>query len=68
MCIRARFTGVEWSSEQVMAQTRQRLQSLDWQWLEFLPFWDVDRSNDYDRLIQLFPEAAEAVKLRGQED
>lgn len=58
------FTGVEWSSEQVMAQTRQRLQSLDWQWLEFLPFWDVDRSNDYDRLIQLFPEVAAAVLQR----
>lgn len=58
------FSGVEWSSERVMAQTRQRLQSLDWQWLEFLPFWDVDRSNDYDRLIQLFPEVAAAVLQR----
>ena len=58
------FTGVEWSSERVMAQTRQRLQSLDWQWLEFLPFWDVDRSTDFERLIQLFPDAAEAINHR----
>lgn len=58
------FTGVEWSSEHVMAQTRQRLQSLGWQWTEFLPFWDVDRSTDFERLIQLFPEVAAAVKHR----
>lgn len=50
------FSGVDWSTDQVMAQTRQRLTGMGWSWLEFLPFWDVDRSTDFERLFPLFPE------------
>ena len=45
------FAGVDWSTPQVMAQTRERLQRLGWRWAEPTPLWDVDRAEDYDRLL-----------------
>jgi uncharacterized protein len=51
------FAGIEWSTERVMAETRQRLTSTGWTWAEFAPLWDVDRSNDFTRLLQHLPEA-----------
>ena len=56
------FSGVDWSTDQVMAQTRQRLGEIGWSWLEFLPFWDVDRSTDFERLLPLFPELNDCLK------
>jgi rSAM/selenodomain-associated transferase 1 len=45
------FAGIEWSTERVMAQTRERLVSLGWSWSEPATLWDVDRQGDYERLI-----------------
>ncbi len=45
------FEGVDWSTPQVMAQTRERLQRLGWRWAEPAALWDVDRPEDYDRLV-----------------
>ncbi len=45
------FAGVDWSTPQVMAQTRERLQQLGWRWAEPAALWDVDRAEDYDRLL-----------------
>lgn len=47
------FGGVAWSTEQVMAQTRQRLEQAGWQrerdWREMPTLWDVDTPADYLR-------------------
>ena len=47
---RGLFTGIEWGSAQVLAQTRQRLRRLRWQWTELRTLWDVDRPEDVARL------------------
>lgn len=52
------FQGVDWSTERVMAQTRQRLQAAGLTWRELAPLWDVDRVEDVARLVRLFPEVA----------
>lgn len=45
------FEGIDWGSNLVMAQTRERLRMLGWRWDEPEPLWDVDRAEDYDRLV-----------------
>ena len=52
---RQAFQEVDWSTERVMAQTRARLKTLNWQWHEFAPLWDVDRDIDVARLAECFP-------------
>ncbi len=47
------FEGVEWGSERVMAQTRQRLSRLRLRWAELPLLWDVDRPADLVRLATL---------------
>jgi rSAM/selenodomain-associated transferase 1 len=44
------FTGIEWGSARVLAQTRSRLRRLRWQWTELRTVWDVDRPEDVARL------------------
>ena len=44
------FTGMTWSTDQVMAQTRRRLAHGGLAWREFPPLWDVDRPEDLARL------------------
>ena len=34
-----------------MADTRARLQQLGWNWRELETLWDVDRPEDYQRLM-----------------
>jgi glycosyltransferase A (GT-A) superfamily protein (DUF2064 family) len=34
-----------------MAQTRARLTGLGWRWRELETLWDVDRPQDYERLL-----------------
>ena len=53
------FRQVDWSSSQVMAQTRARLSAIGWRWFEFQPLWDVDRKEDFERLAGCFPELCE---------
>jgi rSAM/selenodomain-associated transferase 1 len=46
------FTGVAWGTNQVMAQTRERLRRTGLKWTELAPRWDLDRPEDYDRLLK----------------
>lgn len=45
------FDGIAWSSKNVMAETRARLTALGWRWRELETLWDVDRPEDYARLV-----------------
>ena len=51
------FSEVAWSTAQVMAQTRERLQQGGWRsgqdWLEMPALWDVDTPADYLRALPL---------------
>jgi rSAM/selenodomain-associated transferase 1 len=44
------FEDIEWGSERVMAQTRQRLTELGLHWAEPATLWDLDRPADLARL------------------
>ncbi len=44
------FQGIAWGSDRVMAQTRERLHREGLRYEELAPSWDVDRSEDFDRL------------------
>jgi uncharacterized protein len=44
------FAGIRWSSEEVMAHTRENLAALGWSTKELRTLWDVDRPEDYERL------------------
>lgn len=46
----ALFDGVEWGSDRVLEQTRQRLIELGWACLELPTLWDLDRPEDLARL------------------
>lgn len=43
------FLGIDWSTDRVMAQTRQRLSVLGLRWQEVAMLWDVDRPEDISR-------------------
>ncbi len=45
------FESIAWGSENVMAETRARLTKLGWRWRELETLWDVDRPEDYARLV-----------------
>jgi rSAM/selenodomain-associated transferase 1 len=47
----ALFGGIAWGGDNVMADTRTRLAALDWRWCELETLWDVDRPEDYQRLV-----------------
>ena len=51
------FQGIDWSTERVMAQTRQRAGALGVALHELAPLWDVDTPDDLARLATL-PEFA----------
>jgi rSAM/selenodomain-associated transferase 2/rSAM/selenodomain-associated transferase 1 len=44
------FEGIAWSTPQVLARTRERLQALGASWRELPPLWDVDEPADWRRL------------------
>ena len=44
------FTGVDWGSDQVLRQTRERLAAAGLGWQELATLWDVDRHADLARL------------------
>ncbi|ADJ28696.1 TIGR04282 family arsenosugar biosynthesis glycosyltransferase [Nitrosococcus watsonii] len=50
------FSGICWGSDQVLQQTRTRLQMLNWQGKELGPRWDVDRPDDLKRIEQVYPD------------
>ena len=63
--VHAVFQHVEWSTDRVMAQTRQQLQAAGLTWRELAPSWDVDRFEDVERLLGLFPDVAAVVLPTG---
>jgi len=50
------FSDIDWGSDQVLAQTRSRLQASNCRWHELPERWDVDRPEDLQRLraLELF--------------
>jgi hypothetical protein len=56
------FADVDWGSERVMTETRQRLSTLGWRWTEAANLWDVDRPEDVERLATMFPEVCDALR------
>ena len=50
-CDRRIFAGIAWGEDGVMNQTRNRLSELGWRWRELETLWDVDRPEDYRRLL-----------------
>jgi uncharacterized protein len=49
----APFCDVEWSSERVMAQTRDALNATHMSFAELPELWDVDDIDDFDRAVRL---------------
>ncbi|GEN23396.1 hypothetical protein HCU01_13450 [Halomonas cupida] len=47
------FTGIDWGTADVMAQTRQRLEEMQWSSVYPATIWDVDRPDDLARLYAL---------------
>lgn len=45
------FEGIRWGESGVMNDTRTRLADLGWDWHEIETLWDVDRPEDYRRLL-----------------
>ena len=46
------FDGIAWGSDSVMTATRSRLRQLGWTWSELETLWDIDRPEDYGRLME----------------
>jgi uncharacterized protein len=46
------FEDIDWGTDTVMAVTRERLARLGWRWRELSVRWDVDRPEDYERLLR----------------
>jgi len=46
------FVDIDWGGSQVMAQTRERLRANGLRWKELETLWDIDRPEDYVRLLQ----------------
>ena len=49
------FDGIDWGSDRVMEQTRLRMRKHAQQWRELATQWDIDRPEDYDRLLRELP-------------
>lgn len=49
------FEGIAWSTETVIQATRERLAALGLSWHELPTRWDVDRPEDYLRLLRQMP-------------
>jgi rSAM/selenodomain-associated transferase 1 len=45
------FVSIDWGTSAVMNQTEARLSELGWQWQALDKVWDVDRPDDYRRLL-----------------
>lgn len=50
-CDATLFGHIAWGGNQVMATTRERLAYLAWSWRELALSWDIDRPEDYRRLL-----------------
>lgn len=52
------FDGIDWGTDAVLAQQRERLRAIGLSWHEMEPLWDVDRPADLVRLTSLKPPLA----------
>lgn len=52
------FAGIAWGTETVLRTTRQRFEEAQLQWCELTTRWDVDRPDDYQRLVREMPAFA----------
>lgn len=52
------FEQVAWGSASVLSDTRAALRECRLSWFELSSLWDVDRREDYERLLRLFPALA----------
>ena len=50
---RACFTDIDWGTEQVMSQTRERLRNAQLSWFELPQQVDIDTENDLKYLMQV---------------
>lgn len=57
----ALFDRIPWGTETVMGCTRERLRGLGWRWAELETLWDIDRPEDYDRLLRSGLDTAAAT-------
>ncbi len=55
------FAGIDWSTPQVMAQTRERLRGAGLRWAELAPLADIDTPADLAHLPAHWPEHAPAA-------
>jgi rSAM/selenodomain-associated transferase 1 len=55
------FEHVDWGTDRVMAQTRERLKASGASWDEPATLWDVDRPEDLSRLFALSPDVESIV-------
>ena len=53
---RSLFDGIDWGTSRVIEQTRSRLRELGLTWQELEARWDIDRPEDYDRLLREQPQ------------
>ena len=51
-CARTVFDGIGWSAATVLAETRERFARLQWRWHELPVRSDIDRPEDYQRLVR----------------
>lgn len=52
------FTGIAWSTETVLAETRKRISALGLNAIELRPLWDVDSESDLARMERELPALA----------
>lgn len=50
-CCAGLFADIPWGGPLVMSGTRERLRQLGLRWSELATLWDIDRPEDYDRLV-----------------
>lgn len=57
------FCTIDWGSERVMSQTRDKLTAMQWSCTELRQQWDVDRPEDLQRLreLNLSPQLTELL-------
>lgn len=56
------FCGVEWGTDRVLAQTRERLAASRLCWYEVAVRWDVDRHEDFIRLQREMPQVFKLIR------
>lgn len=58
----ALFRGVDWGGPRVLQQTRERLRASGFRWRELRGHHDIDRPEDWHRLLRRAPEWADRLR------